>query len=240
MKKQIKNISNNNIGKSYNMDMKKIFGSLGPQHRAMPSGFVHHFYIFDCIGDPDEYVPMISIMDEASESDVVHLYLNTPGGNLASAISIIHAIMRTEATVIAHADGDVASAGTLIFFACQHKAVYPYASFMFHDGSGILDGKINESMKSLTATNKLVKNLLGDLYFPFFSEEEIDEILEGKDVHLDAEEMTERLEAGEKILEEMMKEENDEEEQAEDNNIFITNTSSTTTKANTLGTITTG
>lgn len=174
--------------------MKDLFGGSIPQRRTQQKDTIEEFFIYGDIEDAIDYVDLVTVLDAASPTDEVNIHINTDGGNLDTTIVILHAILRSEGIVIAHADGTIASAGTLIFFACPNKIVYPYANFMFHDVSTMVGGKVNESMKSLEATTKLIKRITGDLYYPYFSREEIDQILEGKDFYCDSDEIISRLE----------------------------------------------
>ena len=164
--------------------------------RSFPTSATHNFYIYGAIEEHDEnVVDAIMTLDLASENDIVNIFINTPGGSLTTTISLVHAMLRTEAMVITHADGEVASAGTLIFFAGQSYVVYPYSTLMVHDYSGGVDpyGKGNENLKRLISGNNLINRMTQDLYVPVFSEEEVAEILEGKDVYLDSDELIDRI-----------------------------------------------
>lgn len=198
-----------------------LFGASIPQQRSFPTSATHNFYIYGPIRDLAEYVDMITILDMAMENDIINIYINTPGGELNTAISIIHAMLRSRANIITHADGEVASAGTLLFFAAPLRIVYPYSHFMFHDASGGPIGKINENMKNIAATSELIQKLCYDLYLPAFDEDEVDMILEGRDYYCDAEEMYDRInDANEKILAEAEAEEQEEQPAEQTEQLF--------------------
>lgn len=173
----------------------KLFNSLEVQQRSLPTSATHNFYIYGAIDELGDYVDMITTLDYATENDIINIYLNTPGGSLNTTISIIHAMMRSPANITTHADGEVASAGTMIFFAGQQYIVYPYSHFMFHDASNGVIGKLNENMKNIYASSQLIEKIAYDLYCPVFSEEEVDDILEGRDYYCSAEEMYDRIRA---------------------------------------------
>lgn len=201
--------------------MRHPFLSQQIEQRSFPKGARHNFYIYGPVSDDiNEYVDMITIMDIAEECDEVHLFINTPGGSLDTTISIIHAMARCKAHIVTHADGQVASAGTLLFLAGSNYVVYPYAHCMFHDGSAGSIGKINENLKNMISTTNLIRRLCYDIYFPFFSHEEIDEILEGKDYYCDADEMVERINKGAEIIEELQNQEEETEDSEEEDNLF--------------------
>lgn len=182
--------------------MQNLFKSPGVSQVSIPAVAQHTFYIHGTIEDIYEYNNMIAVLDNCQENDIINMFINTPGGSLTATISILHAMMRCRGTVVTHADGEVASAGTLLFLAGTHKVVYPYAHFMFHDGSMGNIGKINESLKNISATSELLEKMAYDIYKPFFSEEEIDDILEGRDYYCSSEEMYDRIEEGLRILSE--------------------------------------
>lgn len=176
--------------------MTRLFGNPEIQQRSLPTSATHNFYLFSVIDDLQEYVDLIMTLDYAQENDIINIYINSPGGNLTTAISIVHAMMRSQANIICHADGEVASAATLIFFAGHMYVVYPYSHAMFHDASGgVGNQKLNENMKRIHATSDLIEKMAFDLYCPVFSEEEVIEILEGKDYYCSAEELYDRIHA---------------------------------------------
>lgn len=184
-------------------NLNAIFGSAAPQHRFFPSGLIHNFHIYGEIDEAQDYVDFITVLDTATDNDLVNIYLNTPGGNLMTAISIIHAMNRSQTNIVAYADGEVASAGSLIFFAAPNKAVMPYSQLMLHDASMFTGGKLSESIKGITAMTELVSRMAHDIYYPYFNESEIKDILDGKDFYCNAEEIYARLERGEEIIKEL-------------------------------------
>lgn len=160
---------------------------------ALPSGHTYIYRIYGPIEDPEHYIDLIDTLDTALPQDTITLYLNSPGGDLNGAISIIHAIMRTKAKVVSIADGEVASAATLLLFAAEEIWVSTYSYFMAHDASHGLRGKVSETLKGVTATSSLVKKIYTDLYSPFMSEQEIQDIIDGKDMYLSSEELYDRV-----------------------------------------------
>lgn len=180
-----------------------IGGANRVEQRAYPTGVTHNFYIYGEIShDISDYVDMITTMDLAEKQDIINLFINTNGGSLETSISIIHAMLRSKSTIVCHADGQVASAGTLIFFAGSSFVVYPYAHAMFHDGSTIIGGKFSENLKAATATSELVKKLCIDMYVPYFTKDEVEAILNGSDYYCDSEELGQRVMDGVKIIQE--------------------------------------
>lgn len=173
-----------------------------PQYAAPPQNQPDmHFYFYDDIGETKDYCDLIYQLDHAAPGDNIHLHLATGGGNMEAAIVIVHAIMRTQANVIAYAEAGVASAGTIIMLACHQIYVYPHAHFLFHDGSLTSPGmKFSENLQQAKAIVEVYAKLAHSIYQPFFTEAEVNDILRGIDCYVSSEEMEDRLEKGFAII----------------------------------------
>lgn len=161
--------------------------------RAHVEGVAYHFYVNDSIRDPEDYTDLIDCLYQARPSDSIYIHLNSNGGRLDITMQIINAMKSSDANVTAIADGEVASAATLILFSAPRIGIQDFSYVMLHDGAEGLGGKINENVKQALFTAKLIKKIAYDCYQPFFSEEEIDGVLEGKDMWLTSDEVMERI-----------------------------------------------
>lgn len=165
-----------------------------PQYAGPQTAPPNHFYFYDDIGDTKDYCDLVFTLDHAAPGDEIHLHLATGGGNMEAAIVIVHAILRTQATVIAHAEAGVASAGTIIMLACENIMIHPFAHFLYHDGSLTSPGmKFSENLKQAQAIVELYAKLAYSIYVPFFSEDEVTRILKGEDFYVSSEDMGERV-----------------------------------------------
>jgi ATP-dependent protease ClpP protease subunit len=172
-------------------------------YRPSIAAINHDFYIQGPIGDPEEYIDLIDTLYTAKGNDNIQIYLNTPGGRLDTTVEIIHAMAASEGNVTAIATGTVASAGTLILFSAEGISINRFAYAMLHDGSGGEVGKINENLKSAEFHSNYVHDIYHEVYSRFFSKEEIDEILNGKDLYLTSSQLEDRVRS---VAEESMKE----------------------------------
>ena len=172
--------------------------------RAQATGITYHFYIHGEIVGSEEYVDLLDAMYNATRTDVIILHFNTPGGYLNTAVEIIHAIAQTEATVVGSADGLVASAGSLIFFACHTFMIGEFCELMLHDGSGGEFGKINENLKSAQFVSDRLSNIYHQVYGKFLSKTKVNSVLEGKDLYLDANQVEKLIK---KVVEEQLESE---------------------------------
>jgi len=163
--------------------------------RVQPTGLVYHFYIHDDIGPAGDYVDLLDALYTSGPEDNIILHLNTPGGYFNTVCEILTAIRASQAFVTTRADGEVASGGSLLLFAGDGIVIGDFCEVMLHDGSGGAGGKINENLRSAEANSRRFAKVYHSVYEPFFTEEEVDEILEGKDLYLLAEDVTERVQA---------------------------------------------
>ena len=170
---------------------------------ANSRGMEYHFYIHGVIECSEDYTDLLDTLYTASEEDILYMHINTAGGSLDTTVEIIHAMAQTKASIITCADGLVASAGSLLFFSGHGFEIGEFCEVMLHDGSGGDFGKVNENLKSAQFTSNRLANIYRKVYGPFFTEAEVDGILEGRDLYLTADEVGDRLSVhNEKMLEE--------------------------------------
>ena len=168
-------------------------GNKIPQYKQVIPVSLYHFYIIDEIGEPDSFLDLINTLKTAEEHDTVFIYLNTPGGSLQTTVQVISAMRQSRATIVTCLEGEVCSAGTLIFLSGHRHIVNPNCTFMIHNYSQWLGGKGNEVALRVKYSEHYFKKLAIDLYNGFLSDEEIEAVIEGKDYWMESEEVIERL-----------------------------------------------
>jgi ATP-dependent protease ClpP protease subunit len=156
---------------------------------------LHHFYIVDEIEDVKPYLDLINTLKTAEAHDTIFINLNTPGGNLNTAIQIMSAIKQSSATVITCLEGSVCSAGTLIFLSGHKFMVNPNCTFMIHNYSQWTGGKGNEIALQVKYQENYFHKLAKDVYGGFLTENEIKDVLQGKDLWFESDEVISRLKA---------------------------------------------
>lgn len=166
-----------------------------PQYKQTVPVNLYHFYIIDEIGEPAKFLDLINVLKTAEEHDTIFIYLNTPGGSLQTTVQILSAMRQCVATVVTCLEGEVCSAGTLIFLAGNKHIVNPNCTFMIHNYSQWLGGKGNEVALRVKYSEQYFKKLAEQLYSGFLTEEEIETVVEGKDYWMDSEEVMTRLKA---------------------------------------------
>lgn len=174
--------------------LQLVSGRPATPYNGSPVAMSHMFRLVGEIGNVEEYCDLLDILDGAEQGDVVHLYINSIGGSVSTAISILHAMQRTQAAVVCHGDGEVTSAASLIFFAGDQLVIYPYTFGLLHDGSYATDfQQTHKHLEYAKAMNNLIKRMCRDIYQPYFNEAEVEEIMNGRDCHFFHEDLYERF-----------------------------------------------
>jgi ATP-dependent protease ClpP protease subunit len=169
-------------------------------------GHLYEFYISGPIEGPEDYIEMFDKMRHATEMDVIKLYINSPGGSLSTAIQFLRVAAESDAEIITSAEGECMSAATIMFLSGDSFEVTPHSMFMFHNYSGGAFGKGGEMIDQLQYERKWSERLLKDVYKNFLTEEEILSMLNNKDIWMDGEDVIERLNKRNELIQQMIKE----------------------------------
>lgn len=140
------------------------------------------------------YRTVLQGIESLGEGDVVLLNINSYGGQLDGAIAIINAIENTDADVHASIEGVAASAASLIALAAPSISVSPYATMMVHSATFGAFGKQSDVISHASFVDKQVRNLMGSVYKDFLTDKELEEVIMGRELWFDAEEIVRRLE----------------------------------------------
>lgn len=157
-------------------------------------------FIDEGVKEAKYYRNLIHTIDSLTEDDIVWLSINTYGGHLDGAIAIINAIQNTSANVHCHIDGIAASAGSLIALASPSVSVSPYASMMIHAATFGTFGKQSDVISHASFVDKQVKGLMHDVYKDFLTDKELSDVIMGKEMWFDSEEIVERLQRREQLV----------------------------------------
>jgi len=155
-------------------------------------------YITEDIDNPNTYNEVIHTLRNSDPTQTITLFINTDGGVLDSAISLVGAIRDSYATTVAHLSGTVASAGTIIALACDELIIDDHTKFMVHTYSTGMSGKGNEVKAQQEFMAVAIKDLLSDVYEGFLTADELDALIEGKDFWFNKEEVLFRWEKAHK------------------------------------------
>lgn len=186
------------------MDEKTIINLDDSSNRPKPRplGILHTFYISGTIEDAKQYNEWFEVIRNANETDIIKLHINSPGGDLFTAIQFMRVLNESDAVIVASVEGACMSAATMIFLCANQFEISEHSMFMFHNYSGIAFGKGGEMYDNITHERKWSEKIMRGVYKDFLTEEEIKAILDNKDIWMEGEEVLKRLKNKQKVLEE--------------------------------------
>lgn len=156
-------------------------------------GSLHEFYLSGAVKSPEEYIDWFDQIRNCGPNDVVKIHINSPGGDLYTAIQFIRVLTDCQGTIITSVEGACMSAATLIFMIADQYEVSPHSVFMFHNYSSGMYGKGGELYDSIIHERKWSEGIMRELYQDFLTEEEINSILDNKDIWMDGDQVAERM-----------------------------------------------
>ena len=167
------------IGKNLFVDVKR--------------SYQYSYHMDEVIDSKAEYRQLLQILYNATEDDVIRLFISGPGGNLETLLAIINAINCTDAKVVGILTAQAASAHTILALAVPQLQVCVRGRFMIHSASTGTYGKLQEAVSSLESDLKVCHNLFDEFYSGFLTADEMRDLFIGKDYYMDAEEIVKRL-----------------------------------------------
>jgi ATP-dependent protease ClpP protease subunit len=174
------------------IDLSKIQKSNNGQF-GKPLSTMHEFYLTGEIESAENYIDWFDTIRHAGEHDIIKIYINSYGGDLFTAIQFLRVLTETAATKIISVEGACMSAATMIFMAADNFEVTPHSVFMFHNYSGGAIGKGGEMIDQLLHERMWSERLLREIYENFMADEEIESMLDNKDIWMDGEEVVKRI-----------------------------------------------
>lgn len=132
-------------------------------------------------------------IQELGENDVVEFHIASPGGDLSGLTYLLHSIRMTEAETIAVIIGDCYSAASLLALSCDAVSVGPYANMLCHSCQFGTRGKSTDVRHRVNHVAEYADGIFKECYEHFLNETEIQEVLNGKELYLNYEEINKRL-----------------------------------------------
>ena len=180
------------------MDNDGVFDFLQPSEQLeySLSSITHNKYEFNLdedIKEPSYYRNLIEVLNNATEQDLVVLNINSGGGHLDSAISIIDALRNTRANTLAWISGSAYSAAGIIALSCQNLEVGEFATLMCHNSQYGLGGYTTDIKDRAVFEHKMISKIMHSVYKYFLSVDEVEAVLANKTIWMDADEIIERF-----------------------------------------------
>jgi len=164
-----------------------------------PIGHIYTFYLSGEIGPPEDYVDWFESIRNAGSTDIVRIHINSGGGNLFTAIQFMRVMAECSGHIIASVEGACMSAATMIFMCAEGFEISEHSMFMFHNYSGIAVGKGGEMYDNIVHERKWSDKIMKKIYDGFLTKEEIESILNNKDIWMEGDEVLKRLKVKNKI-----------------------------------------
>lgn len=162
---------------------------------------LHEYYLSGTIEEPEKYAEWFNTIRNAGPNDLVRIYINSYGGDLWTAIQFMRVLKESNAQVTASVEGACMSAATIVFLMADTFEISPHSMFMFHNYSGGAVGKGGEMMDQIKHERKWSEQLLRETYSDFLKPEEIESVLNNKDIWMTGEAVVNRLNLRKKIRE---------------------------------------
>lgn len=154
----------------------------------------HDVFLDTEISEPSNYRDLISVLFNASENDIINIFINSQGGHLSSALAIIEGIKHSDSTVTGIIMGECYSAASMIALNCHNVVVLDSANMMIHTASFGTAGNTGNVKAYTDFTVKEIEKLLVSTYEGFLSKDEIDKIKTGVEIWLSADDIKKRME----------------------------------------------
>ncbi len=117
------------------------------------------FKLIKCINQAKKYVAIQNINKEFGEKEKIYIYINSDGGEIFAALSVIDIILKCPIDVITINEGCVASAGVLISLAGKERYIREHSYMLIHEiRSGCL-GKYSECQDDMKNNDILMNQL---------------------------------------------------------------------------------
>lgn len=153
------------------------------------------FHFSEYIKEPFYYQTFCNVLINATENDTIKLLINSHGGLMAGMLTCLDAIARTPATTVAVIQGHCDSAATFIALACDEIDVGPHANMLCHVTRGGTLGKTPDMVSQVQHLAAETESIVRLYYQDFLSEPEIEELLKGREIYLNRDQIVERLQA---------------------------------------------
>jgi len=139
------------------------------------------------------YRGVVSMLMEASEDDSVVFLINSPGGRYNGLVALLEALKMTDATTCAVIIGECHSAASIFALHCDQVFVSDSAEMLCHQVSYAAGGKGSDVLSHVQHVAKISEKLMRSTYKNFLTEQEINEMLSGREIYLDSDEIKRRL-----------------------------------------------
>lgn len=153
----------------------------------------YHLKLARPITEVDDFEEEFQLFAAAGERDLIKVDIVTPGGSMDTAHMLCRAIAQTRAHTVGYIGPTCASAGTAIALACEEWEIDDMSSFMVHTGSYGYVGMAPHVEANVKHNSKMIERYVRLTYAGFLTEEEIERVIDGREMYFEGEELAQRL-----------------------------------------------
>lgn len=155
------------------------------------------------VNGTDSHLDQLEAILDATSNDVIEVYcLGCGGGSADSIIMLLNALAQSPAHTVTILEGHNASAASMPMMVTDEVRIGMYSSVMFHNVAGGVIGNMTNNAEAAKFYEQHYNRFFADLYNHFFDESELSDLRKGLEIYLNAEQIRERLDNRQRILEE--------------------------------------
>lgn len=219
MKKYLHNMHKIHTGKNVNSlpsDLLEMSTDPWMGNYQMQVQHNHYRWFLDRdICSEHKYRDFIQCCISADDEDMIELLVSCQGGNLGTTISLVNAIRESSAFTRAVITSEAHSGASFVALSCDEVMAMPNSCMLIHNPRGVLGGNHQEIILRTKFDESYISDFYHEVYADFLTDQEIEDVLLGKDIWLKSDEINERVENRQKIRHERFVQE--QKEQAEQN-----------------------
>ncbi len=154
-----------------------------------------HVIYIDDLSWLEDHQDRLQVIRQASPDDTIRVVINSPGGVVSIAMAYVSAIRESQAQIVTHAEGNVCSAGTILWLACKDRTVSPLTEFMFHNYQGGTYGDGANMYAQIAFEKHYFDRLMNTFYTGVLTDTELATIKGGGQIWMDEIEILKRTPA---------------------------------------------
>lgn len=153
------------------------------------------------------YRAVAKAIADTSEGDQIEFEISSPGGLLNGLLALLTSMAKTDATTVAHINGECHSAASMLALNCDAIYVSPYATMLVHFLQFGAAGKATDVRSQVEHIYETSQKLFRETYEHFLTSDEIQKCIDGLELWLSAEDINKRLERKFNIMQKLQEEE---------------------------------
>lgn len=148
------------------------------------------------------YRQVAAAIADCGPNDQVEFEIASPGGLLEGLVALLTSLAKTEATSVAHINGECHSAASILALNCDVVMVSPFATMLVHFVQFGASGKSTDVRSQVDHIHSTSEALFRDTYKYFLTEEEMQLCINGLELWLSSEDIRKRLQRKFKLMKE--------------------------------------